>query len=62
MFRMILDYINEIQEQDKKGKWIGNERLEEMEHDFNKLLEQIITNRIKWMNDNSDENYMERGR
>lgn len=47
MFRMLLDFINEYNECQDKRKWIGNERLAEMEHDFNKLLLQIIDQRIK---------------
>ena len=47
MFRMLLDFVNECQEKDKQGKWIGNERLAEMEYDFDQLLQRIIDNRIK---------------
>lgn len=47
MFRILLGYVNECQEKDKQGKWIGNERLAEMEYDFDKLLAKIIDQRIE---------------
>ncbi len=47
MFRLILDQINEYLEEQRKGRWIGNERLTEMEYDLDKLLAKIIDNRIK---------------
>jgi len=48
MIRLILDIVGEYYEALKKqGGWIGNERMQEIELEFNEVLVAIIDARIK---------------
>lgn len=47
MFRLLLDFVSEYLRETEGRKWIGNERLAEMEADFDHVLKQFIDARIK---------------
>lgn len=48
MLRTLLDIIGEyIEAKDSHMGWLGNDRIMEMEYDFEKLLKEIIDARVR---------------